>query len=138
MRYQKITDIVINNVLGFIRPFASKRLSLGIEKLLKPCCKITVVDSDATCSGEKLDVVLTLSETVNFLGLGQFTFFSTTGEVIGTGSFVNGNTISFESSAPNNATYTVSGTLFLPTNQSEDQGVYVNIPEFTLVFPSCS
>ena len=138
MRYQKITDIVINNVLGFIRPFASKRLSLGIEKLLKPCCKITVVDSDVTCSGEKPQVALTLSETVNFLGLGQFTFLAESGQIIGTGSFENGNTISFESPASSGSTYTVSGTLFLPTNQSEDQGVYVNIPEFTLVFPSCS
>lgn len=58
MKFQKITQRVIDNVLAFIQPFASKRLTWDVETLLKPCCKPLLVgseeysccDSIATCA----------------------------------------------------------------------------------------
>lgn len=138
MRYQKLSEIVVNNVLAFIKPFASKRLSLGIEKLLKPCCKVTVVDAIVICNDDNTyNVTLTLSDSVNFLGLGAFTFLTET-EVFGVGTFQNGNTINIPSVDITSDTYNVSGLLLLPTNQSGDMGVFVAIPTFEITLPACS
>lgn len=50
---QKISTIVINNVLAFIKPFASKTLLWDIETLLKPCCRPTLIGSEdySCCDG---------------------------------------------------------------------------------------
>lgn len=58
MKFQKVTQRVIDNVLAFIQPFASKKLAKDIETLLKPCCKpvlkgseeYTCCDGIATCA----------------------------------------------------------------------------------------
>ena len=53
MKFQKITQRVIDNVLAFIQPFASKRLTWDVETLLKPCCKPLLIGSEeySCCDG---------------------------------------------------------------------------------------
>lgn len=46
MKFQKVTQRVIDNVLAFIQPFASKRLKWDVETLLKPCCKPVLIGSE--------------------------------------------------------------------------------------------
>lgn len=125
-------------ILRMLQKITTKTLYKAISILLYPCCKVTVVDAVATCGDKDIDVTLTLSEPVNFLGKGKFVFISFGGDVVGTGEFTNGNTITFTSSAPDATTYNTFGYLLLPTNNSEDTGVYISIPQFTLEFPSCS
>lgn len=50
---QEISTIVINNVLAFMKPFASKSLLWDIETLLKPCCKPLLIGSEeySCCDG---------------------------------------------------------------------------------------
>ena len=47
---QKISEIVVNNVLAFVKPFASKALQKDISALLHPCCKPLVEITTSNCS----------------------------------------------------------------------------------------
>lgn len=124
-------------ILRMLQKITTKTLYKAISILLYPCCKVTVVDAVATCGDGNIDIALTLSESVNFLGKGKFIFVAASGQVVGVGEFSNGDTITFSSSISNDSTYSVSGFLLLPTNNSGDIGVYMSIPTFTLVVPAC-
>ena len=71
---QKISTIVINNVLAFIRPFASKTLQRAIEILLKPCCDVSIINAEVVCLPLEpygtYEVTLTLSKPLGLLGNG--------------------------------------------------------------------
>lgn len=71
---QKISTIVINNVLAFIRPFASKTLQRAIEILLKPCCDVSIINAEVVCLPLEpigtYEVTLTLSRPLGLLGNG--------------------------------------------------------------------
>lgn len=125
MKYQKISTIVINNVLAFIRPFASKRLSKAVELLLKPCCLVEITDTDA-CSGGTRDTTFTISPAQPLLGIGFAQVFSTVDDFVGTGTIsTDGTTVTVEDATISAGSATFSITLFLPTNQSNSvKGVY--------------
>lgn len=71
---QKLSELVINNVLAFIRPFASKTLQRAIEILLKPCCDVSIINAEVVCLPLEpigtYEVTLTLSKPLGLLGNG--------------------------------------------------------------------
>ena len=63
------------SILGFIKHLVSKTIYRAIEILLKPCCDITILDVEATCSlvtPGNYDITITLDKSVNMLGNGIF------------------------------------------------------------------
>ena len=89
---QKISEIVINNVLAFIRPFASKTLQRAIEILLKPCCDVYITKVEVVCLPLEpigtYEVTLTLSRPLGFLGNGLIFPFIGGNVVAAAGGFV--------------------------------------------------
>jgi len=71
---QKLSTLVINNVLAFVRPFASKTLQRAIEILLKPCCDVSIINAEVVCLPLEpygtYEVTLTLSRPLGLLGNG--------------------------------------------------------------------
>jgi hypothetical protein len=123
---QTISEIVINNVLAFITPFASKRLLKGISLLLHKCCPVTITDVVYDC--ETTDLTLTISPAQPLLGLGFAQVFSTIagGTFLGAGTIsADGTTITCSPSALVEGNQTITATIFFPTNTSNSiLGVY--------------
>jgi hypothetical protein len=124
---QTISEIVVNNVLAFITPFASKRLLKGVSLLLHKCCPVTITDVVYDCG--TTDLTLTISPAQPLLGLGFAQVFST----IGGGTFLGAGTISADgttitcspAAAPVGVDQTITATIFFPTNTSNSiLGVY--------------
>ena len=53
---QKLSQLVVNNVLAFINPFASKTLKKAISILLHPCCIPNVELSNPRCGWDNIDL----------------------------------------------------------------------------------
>ena len=89
---QKLSTLVINNVLAFVRPFASKTLQRAIEILLKPCCDVSIINAEAVCLPLEpygtYEVTLTLSRPLGLLGNGLIF------------PFINGNVAPIEGLVP--------------------------------------
>lgn len=124
---QKISTIVVNNVMAFIKPFASKTLQKAISVLLQPCCTNSITDVSNDCSTST--VTLTLATPIpSWAALGAFAqVFSVTNGFIGAGTLsADGNTISVSTlTTPTGIDQIFSVTIFLPSTQTNSTiGVY--------------
>lgn len=143
---QKLSEIVVNNVLAFINPFASKTLKKAISVLLKPCCNITVSDVSYDCGEEELTVVLSEAQ-VSLASLGAYVQVFTDQ---GTGDFVyvgeadlgaDGKTVVINIStadAPVGADQIFKAVIFLPSgNIITTPGVFILALSEEITIPSC-
>lgn len=144
---QKISTLVINNVLAFITPFASKRLKKAIELLLKPCCVITISDVTYDCGDEQLTVVLDpIQVSVGTLGatVDLFTDAGTPGDVVyvGTGTLsTDGKTVVIDvaiADAPVGADQIFTAKVFMPSSETNDNlGVFEIAVSEEITIPVC-
>lgn len=132
---QKISTIVINNVLAFIKPFASKTLLKAVETLLLPCCNLTGTASVECEVDNEYTVTITTDPSIGFLSKGTSTVvingFSNTGVV------TEPNTIVVTNADPGAGTYDVEVVVFLPTNTDGNIGVFKSFTIADVVFPAC-
>lgn len=132
---QKISTIVINNVLAFIKPFASKTLLRAVETLLLPCCNLIGTASVECENDGDYAVTITTDPTIGFLGKGTATIT------------INGNSYSGTITEPKTivatnvdvsaGTYDVKIVVFLPTNTDGSIGIYKSFTVVDVVFPVC-
>jgi hypothetical protein len=135
MKFQKVTQIVINNVKAFLQPFASKTLIKAVEFLLKPCCDLTATAEAACVDTDIYDVTITTDSPIGFLGKGVATVVIN--GVSFTGVVTEPNTIFLEGIEVTPATEDLNVTLFLPTNTNGSVGVFKTITVADVVFASC-
>lgn len=132
---QKLSEIVVNNVIAFIKPFASKTLQKAVSILLKPCCDI-IATVEATCNDDNTyAIVVTTVESINFLGNGVATLVVDGTSL--TGVITEPNTIFVETATLTAGTYDVDVTLLLPTNTSGSVGAFKTFTVADVVFASC-
>jgi len=136
---QKISQIVVNNVLAFIKPFASKRLARAIELLLKPCCVITVESVDFTdCDGGEYDLTIVLESSPNLLGIGEvevkFVQGAVTTIVSGT---LTGNIVTIIDVPLTTGAVTITPKLLLEADFSNNRGIYILTVPFADTVPAC-
>lgn len=140
MKYQKITSQVITSVIGFIQPFASKRLIKGMEYLLKQCCVPGITSVDFTCTDtNEATITILLDESPGFTTNAFAQAFSTVDGFLGAGTFDGVRTITIEGATvtAGDAAFTV--TLFYPTNESNSsKGVYLITSALTATVPTCA
>lgn len=56
MKRQKLTNIVIQSVLNFVKPYANVQLLKDLNNLLQPCCKPTLsVEENYACDGSNTE-----------------------------------------------------------------------------------
>lgn len=135
MKYQKITTTVINNVLAFMQPFASKTLLRAVEVLLLPCCDLVgTVEVECENDGDYI-VTITTDPTIGFLGKGTATVTVNGYSYVGT--ITEPNTIVATNVDPGAGTYDVGVVVFLPTNTDSNIGVYKSFTIEDVVFPAC-
>lgn len=142
---QKISEIVINNVLAFITPFAGKRLKKAIELLLKPCCEVIISDASYDCDLEQFTITLSPAQT-SIGSLGAFVDVATdqgTGDYVsvGTGTLsTDGKTVVVDvplADAPVGASQVFRATIQMPSGTSNSPGVYILAFSADTTIPSC-
>jgi hypothetical protein len=133
---QKISQIVVDNTLAFIQPFASKTLFKAISILLKPCCNFTG-EADVSCNDNNTTygVTITVDPGIGYLGKGIATL--QVGSSIFTGVVTEPNTIFVETLTTTAGTKEVNVTLILPTNVAGTTAVTQIFTVEDVVFPSC-
>lgn len=132
---QEISTIVINNVLAFMKPFASKTLLKAVSILLKPCCTITGTASVSCNDDNTYEIVISTVSGLGLLGKGVATV--QIGTTIVTGVLTEPNTIYVETFTTTAGTKDVNVTVTLPTNTNGTIGVTQIFTIEDVVFPSC-
>ncbi len=131
---QKISTIVINNVLAFIKPFATKTLTKAVEVLLKPCCTLSGEAVVSYNDDDTYSVTITTNESIGFLGSGVAEAIIGTTNV--TGVVTEPNTIYFEIVDITPSTTDVDVKVFLPTSSAGNVGVFKSFTIVDVVFPN--
>ena len=124
---QKISEIVVNNVLAFVKPFASKTLQKAISVLLQPCCTNSITDVSNDCGTDIMTITLA-TPMPSWASLGGFAqVLSDDNGFIGAGTIsADGKTVTVSTAiTPVGVGQVFSVTLFLPSSQTNSAtGVY--------------
>ena len=124
------------SILAFLRNQVIKSVYTGISILLSPCCDTAIGSINSTCvSSGYVTLVISLTNPVSLQAIGTATVVIGTTSYIGT--YDNNGHVTVTNIALSGGTYTISTSIFLPTNTKADLGVYLTTTPFSYVVPSC-
>ena len=132
---QKITPTLIQSVLQFIKPFASKTLAAAIKRLLEPCCTANLTDADVECDdSDNYTVTITVSNPVAFATEARLIVNDA---VVSTIDNPSGNTLVFENAEFASGSVQFNVEYLIHTNFDKTIGVIVGSNTIAATAPVC-